>query len=389
MINGHHDLIAFKPKGYPVRHRHKETFNPNISISPEFIKRTKRIEELDLEFNRFILSADDYFDLVTEAHASNIHWSTKIEGNPLSENEVKRVTRETLSGNIKESNSGPSQEIINHLVNIFYPDVFGLPWRHETICLLNKYLLDGTGNSALSGQYRKKHVMIGDPVTGEEHFIAAPPEFITQEMGTLLEWNNDRAQIYDPMIAATIMFHEFESIHPFEDGNGRTGRCLFHLYLQDRALKNSHLCKIDHKMVEDPNLYYNLLGYADETGSYKELLDFVSIAILKSYEEAYEILSNKDLLGTELNENAKRILIKAKSIKGYFSIKDARTWIGSLSDQTIGKYLSELEDLGALESIGRTKSRKYRMRDPLIQFKEMLKKKEKAVDALREFNQDG
>lgn len=380
MINEYQNLTAFKPKGYPVKHRHKETFDPHISVGPEFVRRVKRIRELDLDFDRFILSADDYFDLVTEAHASNIHWSTKLEGNPLTENEVKRLTRDTMSGNIHEKNSGPNQEVINHLFNILHPGAFGLPWKHETICLLNKFLLDGTGNPALSGQYRKKHAMVGDPATGEEHFIAAPPEFIAQEMGTLLEWTNDRAWIYDPIIAATTMFHEFESIHPFEDGNGRTGRCLFHLYLQDRALKNSHLCKIDRKMVEDADLYYGLLGYTDETGSYKELLDFVSIAILRGYEEAYDALSKKDLLSTGLNENAKRILIKAKSFKGYFSIKDARTWIDSLSDQTIGKYLSELEGLGALESIGRTKSLRYRMKDPLVQFKDMLEQKREAAE---------
>lgn len=374
MINDQRYLVAFKPKGYPVRHKHKELFDPAISVSPEFASRVKKIRELDNEFERFILTADDYFNLVTDASASNIHWSTKIEGNPLSENEVRKVTRETLSGNLEERNNGPNQEIINHLVNLFYPDAFKLPWAHKTICILHSYLLDGTGNPSLQGMYRKKHVMAGNKETGEENFIAAPPEFIEREIGTLLDWTNDQALVYDPIIAATVMFHEFESIHPFEDGNGRTGRCLFHLYLQDRALKNSHLCKIDNKMVEDSELYYDLLGYADETGSYKELLDLVSIAILKSYEEAKEILSGQDLLSSELNENAKRILIKAKSHKEYFSIKEARSWIDNLSDQTVGKYLAQLEELGALESIGHTKSLRYRMKDPLIQFKEMLKK---------------
>jgi Fic family protein len=373
MINEYHYLATFKPKGYPVRHRHKDPFDPEIMVTPEFISRVRKIREMDQEFERFFLSADDYFDLVTSAYASNIHWSTKLEGNPLSEGEVRRVTLATLSGHIQERAPGPVQEIINYLVHLFDPEPYGLPWTHDSICSLNRYLLEGTGNNSKIGAYRNKFAIVGDTTTGEEHFIPAPPEHIRAEMSSLLEWTKEKALAYEPIAAATVMFHEFESIHPFEDGNGRTGRCLFHLYLQDRALKNSHLCKIDRMMVEDQELYYDLLGYADESGSYKELNDFVSIAVLKGYEEAYSTLSKKDLLGADIDEQSRRILIKARAHKDTFSVAQARDWIGTTSEQTIRKRLSELVERGALESFDKTRSLRYRIKDPLAEFKGLLK----------------
>ena len=305
------------------------------------------MKELDQEFDRFILRADDYLDLIVDAYSSNIHWSTALEGNPLSENEVRKVTRATLTGRV-EHPGGPSQEIINHLVNVYVPMQFQLPWDKETLCDVNSLLLEDTGNKARAGALRTQLAYVGDQATGEVHFRPAPPQDVEEEIGSLLHWVNNEAPIYNPIIAASVMFHEFESIHPFEDGNGRTGRCLFHLYLKHMALKNSHLCKIDHKMIEDRELYYDLLGYTDQEGSYREFLDFVSIALLNSYEEAHRSLMSKDLLSSSLDETSKQLLIGARRHKGYFSIKEARTWTDTLSDQTIAKRLRELEAEGAL-----------------------------------------
>lgn len=383
MINDYSNLTQFKPRGYPVSHKRKVPFAPRIAISREFTERVNRVRELDQEFERFILRADDYQDLVVSAYASNIHWSTALEGNPLSEEEVRRVTRMTMTGRV-EHPGGPNQEIINHLVNVYMPMGFQLPWTKETLCRLNEYLLEDTGNKARAGAFRTGRAYVGNVATEEVHFRPAPPEHIEEEIDSLLNWVNNEAPIYNPIIAASVMFHEFESIHPFEDGNGRTGRCLFHLYLKYTALKNSHLCKIDHKMLENSELYYDLLGYTDQEGSYKELLDFISIALLKSYEEAHETLLHKDLLSSSLDETAKQLLIRARRHKGYFSIREARSWVNTLSEQTIAKRLRELEGEGALESTGRTVGLRYRFKDPLVGMKGLLQRrlaeKEEASD---------
>ena len=47
MINEYHYLATFKPKGYPVRHRHKDPFDPEIMVTPEFISRVRKIREMD------------------------------------------------------------------------------------------------------------------------------------------------------------------------------------------------------------------------------------------------------------------------------------------------------------------------------------------------------
>ena len=121
---------------------------------------------------------------------------------------------------------------------------------------------------------------------GQETFRPCPPIHIAREMESLLDWTNRRAPALHPLVAATVFFHEFESIHPFLDGNGRVGRTLFHLYLQQHGLANSHLCMVEKELTTDPETYYQLLAWTDQSTSYAELLDYFSAALLRSYEAA-------------------------------------------------------------------------------------------------------
>jgi len=60
------NLRKFKPKGYPVKHKRKEPFDPSIQVPIEYVERTRRIRELDLEMDSFILRGKDYADFVIE-----------------------------------------------------------------------------------------------------------------------------------------------------------------------------------------------------------------------------------------------------------------------------------------------------------------------------------
>ncbi|MBN2231044.1 MAG: Fic family protein [Candidatus Thorarchaeota archaeon] len=365
MTIDYYNYYEFKPGGYPVKHRRKEPFIPMINVGTAYRDRINEIRRFDFEFDRFILSADDYGKLIEDAYASNVHWSTKLEGNPLTEQETAKITSDTFSGTlIRERPFGPFQEIVNHLIHGIFPEISSFPWTHEKIEFLNFILLWNTGANTKMGEYRKNHCSVKTS-TGMEIFIPAPPEHVREEMGFLLDWVNHQAPAYDPIAGATVFFHEFESVHPFEDGNGRTGRSLFHLLLQELGLRNSNLCKIDCYILKDSELYYQLLAYADYTGSYAELIDFFSYSILKSYEDAQKRLSQMDLINSGLDEISLRILRKSKERQKWFTLKEATEWVGEVGDQTVRSRLNELVEMSVLERIGQTRATRYRLRDPL------------------------
>lgn len=343
----------------PVRHKRKVPFVPVVRAPLRLTERMQEITRLDQELERLVLRPSDYFDLVTDAYASNFHYSTKLEGNPLSLQEVKRITRNSLRGKKQRIDDGHRQEIINHLAVAIAPESWTLPWQLEEIKAVHKILLEGVDDDAHPGRFRDFRSAIEDE-DGDPSFITAPPEHIEEELSALIQWVNEHAQALHPIVAGAILFHEFESIHPFADGNGRTGRVLFHGYLSGHGLLNANLCMVEREVTGDPELYYRVLAWTDSTGSYTELVDYFADAILISYRKAIRRFAEKDLLSTRMDETAKRIIVQAKRHKEWFKIDDASQWVDGRAPDTIRRHMNALVKEGVLEARGATKSKRYR-----------------------------
>ena len=374
MTMGYRNLAAFKPKEYPARHRRTVPIDPKICVSQEYAKRARRIRELDFELGRFILTAEDHIDIVIDAYASNVHWLTRLEGNPLHEDEVGMITQSVFMNGLGsiEKQVGPKQEVINHLARLIFPGEIGRSWNHELIHKTHDFLLTDTGTRFRKRSYRKANSAVRDS-SGAETLIACPAESIEERMESLLEWMNHVAPAYDPIVAATAFLHEFESIRPFDVGNGRTARCFFHQYLQGTDLPNSHLCKIEKQLLSDKKLYHQLFSHTDDSGSYEALIDLVSDAILRSYLEVHKNLSEKDLLSSDLGEVSTRLLKIAKRRDEWFSVSEAAKWFSDSGTQTVRNRLNYLVEIGALKKTGRTQSCRFRIRNPMDDVRDMLR----------------
>jgi len=373
MVINYDKFLSYHPRAQPVRHRRKVPFQPKVSISLETKGALSEIRRMDHELDRFILTAADYLDLVSEAYASNVHWSTWLEGNPLGEEEVARLTRQTFAGTGGEMNHGPQQEIINHLYAYFLRDRLRLPWSTGTVKAVHAMLTEGTGTAGVPGEFRRVHASILDH--GVEAFIACPPEHIEEEVLSLLDWLNSSGQALEPLVCSTVFFHEFEGIHPFQDGNGRTGRTLFHLLLQESGMRNSKLCRIDHHVLRDPSVYYDLLAYADESGSYSEIIDYFALCVLEAYQEAYGRFKGRDMLAKGLDESSIRLLQKARELGSPFDLRTAAGWVEGMGEQTLRGRLNQLVELGFLRKEGRTAATRYRFIDPFEPFKEKVRER--------------
>ena len=359
------DYGRFKMEMYPVIHRRKVPFDPHIRLNLEYRNMIDEIRKLDRELGGMILNGEDYMELVVDAYANNIHWSVKLEGNDLPLEEVRRLTTLFTKGKIEETNRGPNQEILNHLYSFFLKDFFGLPWNLDNITRTHGLLMNGVSRHEISGIIRKEEVsIVGND--GREYFVACPPGSIEEEMNSLLEWLEESP--YDEIVTSVLFFHEFESIHPFQDGNGRTGRTLFQILLQELGLKNAGLCKFEQRLLKNSENYYNLLAYVDGTAEYYPLIMYVTESLLQAYAEAVDIFKNKDVL-RDLDENSKVIAIRAKKASS-FTLADVRSWIEPLGEQTIRTKLNELVEIGVLKKSGRTKGMIFEFNDP---FKDILK----------------
>ena len=354
-----HDYSAFRPVGYPVRHRRKIPFSPVLSLGTEYRGIIRRIRELDRELDDVVLSSGDYLMLVNDVLSDNIHRTTRIEGNRLSLDAVKGMTDRFSRGEMQEVDSGYEQEIVNHLYAMFAKEDWSLPWDMEKMMLAHRMLMKDVDKDAVPGRIREENVsVVGSD--GTEYFRACPPGSIDDELDNLIEWLNGSP--YDEVITATLFFHEFESIHPFRDGNGRTGRLLFQLLLQELGLKNCKLCKFEREMLGDPSVYYGLLAYTDSIGVYSQLVMYVAESLLAAYEDAVRRFSECDLL-CRMDGRERAILRNARSVRT-FTFTEASGWTPDIGPQTLRECIDGLVEMDVIEKTGRTKGLRYSFKDP-------------------------
>jgi len=354
------DYSRFRMEMYPVRHKRKVPFDPRVRLNLEYRNMLSEIRALDRRLGEMVLGGSDYLELVQEAYADNIHWSVKIEGNDLSLDEVKKLTTLFTEGRAEETDQGPRQEILNHLYSFIVEDIFDLPWRTEHVLKAHSILMSGViPNDAVGRMRAGSSAVVG--AGGKEYFIACPPEHIAEEMGSLLEWLEESP--YDEIVTSVLFFHEFESIHPFSDGNGRTGRTLFQILLQELGLRSAGLCKFEQKLLQNREDYYSLLAYVDGISEYYPLVMYVTESLLYAYREAVEAFGKKDVLKS-LDENSKAFAVRAKKQRS-FTLADAKSWIEPLGDQTVRSKLNELVEMGVLRKQGKTKGMRFEFNDPL------------------------
>ena len=368
----YHKYLAYLPEGHPVRHKKKDLYTLNVRITPEYRRRILDILDMDAQLENYLLSLSDYRDLVTEAHAVNVHWSTRIEGNNLSLEEVRESSRRIMASKERLSarDPGPKQEIINHLYSYFFEYDFSLPWGEDVVRGIHRFLMDSTGEDCSPGMIRTEEEMSVYSGDGTETFKACPAIHVAKELGQLLEWVGNSA--YDPLITAVVFFHEFESIHPFTEGNGRVGRSLFHILMQELGFRNFNLCKLEDKLVGQSSVYYGLLEYTDSYGDYSPIIEYFVDCITEAYEEALKCFSEKDVL-KDLDENGRTLALTSRAEGEWFTVQDAAEWVSGVTEQTVRVKLKHLVSIGVLEKEGHTRSTRFRFCDPFRNVKDIMK----------------
>lgn len=354
----------------PVRHKRKDLMGLDVRLDWRYREAISAIRSMDSVLEGFILTFSDYADLVGKAHATNVHWSTRIEGNRMSLAQVVESSRMITDSRtiVKAEVPGDRQEVLNHLYSYFIKDLLKLPWTLNTVSEIHTALMKGTGEDCIPGGIRDTEE-VRVTAGGQDVFIGCPAVHVADELGALLEWIESSP--YDPVVTAIVFFHEFESIHPFVEGNGRTGRSMFHILMQELGLRNFDLCRVEDKLLNDGGVYYGLLRYTDKTGDYTPLTRFFIDCIRAAYEEAVEEFGSRDVL-KDMDPNSKALAVQARRTRGWFTLKDAAGWIHGLGEQSIRSRLNGLTDTGVLERSGRTRATAYRFNDPFRSVKEAV-----------------
>jgi len=167
--------------------------------------------------------------------------------------------------------------------------------------------------------------------------------------------NNDTLSNFDPLVKMAIIHYQFESIHPFYDGNGRTGRIINVLYLVMKDLLNLPIMYLSRYIIQNKALYYKLLQDVRETENWENWILYMIDAVEETSKETIVLIGNirelifeyKNLLRNNYkfySQDLLNNLFKHPYTKIEFLEKD----IG-VSRITAAKYLNELVKSGLLK----------------------------------------
>jgi Fic family protein len=162
----------------------------------------------------------------------------------------------------------------------------------------------------------------------------------------------------DPLIKMAVAHYQFEAIHPFEDGNGRTGRLINILYLIDKGLLNQPVLYLSDAIIRQKQEYYRLLRGVTENGEWEPWILFMLEAVESTSRQTMERIGQIITLLNETLELAReklpdrvysKELIELLFEQPYCKVKHLVDR-GIAKRQTAAEYLRELEEAGILKS---------------------------------------
>lgn len=220
----------------------------------------------------------------------------------------------------------------------------------------------GFRTSAVTLQNSKQEIVYAPPKTGDEveHYMSNLEQFI----------NNSELSDLDPLIKLAIIHHQFESIHPFYDGNGRTGRIISVLYLVQNRLLDLPILYLSRYITRNKADYYKLIqAVRDNDGDIKDWQNWVMF-ILKGIEVTSKetiILINgiaqlmaqyKAILKPVFGKTYKHELLNNLFFNPYTKIEFIERDM-NVQRKTAAKYLDMIVDLKLLTKMKKGSSNYY------------------------------
>jgi Fic family protein len=236
-------------------------FNPKFKITSDIVNALMKIEASKETIKGLPVSPKLLLKLRDTAKLQSIHYSTMIEGNRLTQDEVNKV--------IKEKEHFPNRKRDEKEVLGYYAaleEVESLAKKkiiikEETIKKLHALIMSGGKIKVKPTEYRDGQNVIRDSIAGSIVYLPPEAKDVPMLMKSLVEWinskkNNDLAY---PLKAA-IFHYQFATIHPYYDGNGRTARLITTLILHIGGYDLKGIYSLDEYYVENLRGYYEAIA---------------------------------------------------------------------------------------------------------------------------------
>lgn len=267
------------------------------------------------------------------------------------------------------------EEVVNYVTAMNY----GLA-RLETLPLSlrllreihGKLLADGRGSAKSPGEFRQTQNWIGAARLSNALFIPPPPYEMDAALGDLERFLHDPGGL-DPLLVCALAHAQFETIHPFLDGNGRVGRLLITFLLCHAKVLRRPVLYLSHYFKQHRGTYYDRLMAVRFDGDWEGWLRFFLIGVATVAREAEQTARHIVELRERLRQAAQSTGVSLNTLKlmdhlfeqPVINVKAAQEWLG-VSVPAASRMVNELQSAGILTEVtGGRRNRMFRF-DPYL-----------------------
>lgn len=242
-----------------------------------------------------------------------------------------------------------------------------LPLSLRLLCEMHGILLErGRGSSRTPGEFRSSQNWVGGTKPSNATYVPPPFEKMPECLDALEKFLHDQPSRTSALIKAALAHVQFETIHPFQDGNGRLGRLLITLLLCSEGVLKEPMLYLSLYFKTNRDEYYSRLQSVREDGDWEGWLRFFLKGVLETsqlaYEAALSILAlfdkDKRRIAT-LGQRSHSVLIVYETLQGrpIISAPRARKFLRaksvSISEPTVYTSFKRLEELGIVSEVTR------------------------------------
>ena len=253
-----------------------------------------------------------------------------------------------------------------------------LPFSSRLIKETHKVLLQSVrGKHKTPGEFRKSQNWVGGATINEAFFIPPVHTSILDMMSDIDKFANSEMNKLPDLIKIALIHYQFETIHPFLDGNGRVGRLLITLYLVNKNILQSPILYLSDFFEKNRTNYYDNLTIVREKDNINQWLKFFLVGVIETARNSINTFNEIMLLQKEVDAkiqnlgsrtaNAQKLINILYQIPAIKSTKVAQ--LIETSPSTAIKLLKDLEAMNILEEMtGMKRNKIYVFREYLELF---------------------
>ncbi len=283
---------------------------------PAKINRTWHIDDMeviallsraDRELGRLDMFSE-YVDIeryIRMYIAKEANQSSKIEGTQTRMEDIF-----LLEEDVKQEMRDDWQEVQNYIsaMNESVQQLHRLPFSDRLIRQAHKILLQGVrGRHKLPGQYRTSQNWTGGATLNDAAFIPPPYTEIPELMSDLEKFANSQDNTLPDLLKIAIIHYQFETIHPFLDGNGRVGRLIITLYLVDKNILKRPILYLSDFFEKHRQLYYDNLMHVRTHDDLSQWLKFFLTGVIETAKQGVDTFDKIFNLQKELDAKLKSL----------------------------------------------------------------------------------